>query len=54
MADLNKRISIGEAREMLDSKKISAKELAETYIGRIKSVDGEVKSFITVYGRTGS
>lgn len=48
MADLNKRISIGEAREMLDSKKISAKELAETYIGRIKSVDGEVKSFITV------
>lgn len=48
MADLNKRISIGEAREMLDSKKISAKELAETYIGRIKAVDGEVKSFITV------
>ncbi len=48
MADLNKRISIGEAREMLDSKKISAKELVETYIGRIKSVDGEVKSFITV------
>lgn len=48
MADLNKRISIGEAREMLDSKKISAKELAETYIGRINSVDGEVKSFITV------
>ena len=48
MADLNKRISIGEAREMLDSKKISAKELAETYIGRIKSVDCEVKSFITV------
>ncbi len=48
MADLNKRISIGEAREMLDSKKISTKELAETYIGRIKSVDGEVKSFITV------
>lgn len=48
MADLNKRISICEAREMLDSKKISAKELAETYIGRIKSVDGEVKSFITV------
>lgn len=48
MDDLNKRISIGEAREMLDSKKISAKELAETYIGRIKSVDGEVKSFITV------
>lgn len=48
MADLNKRISIGEAREMLDSKKISAKELAETYIGRIKSVDSEVKSFITV------
>lgn len=48
MAGLNKRISIGEAREMLDSKKISAKELAETYIGRIKSVDGEVKSFITV------
>lgn len=48
MADLNKRISIGEAREMLDSKKISAKELVETYIGRIKSVDSEVKSFITV------
>ena len=48
MADLNKRISIGEAREMLDSKKISAKELAETYISRIKAVDGELKSFITV------
>lgn len=35
-------------REALDSKQVSARELAEEYLKNIKAKDGEIKSFITV------
>ncbi len=40
--------TVREQREALDSKKVSARELAEEYIGNIKKRDGEIKAFITV------
>lgn len=35
-------------REALDSKKVSARELAEEYLKNIKKYDGDIKSYITV------
>jgi len=40
--------SITELRSALDSKEISAKELADEYFSRIKSYDDEIESYITV------
>jgi aspartyl-tRNA(Asn)/glutamyl-tRNA(Gln) amidotransferase subunit A len=41
---------IGEARELLDSRRISARELTEAYLSRIESLDGRVKAYVTVTG----
>ena len=41
-------MKIRDMRKALDSKEISAKELAQTYFERIKKYDDKVKSFITV------
>ena len=40
-------MKIRDMRKALDSKEISAKELAQTYFERIKKYDDKVKSFIT-------
>ncbi len=40
--------TIRAQREALDTKKVSARELAEEYIANIKKRDGEIKSYITV------
>ncbi len=42
------KVSLKELRKALDDKEISAAELAEEYIGRIKTADAEVESYITV------
>ncbi|MEG0615431.1 MAG: amidase family protein, partial [Oscillospiraceae bacterium] len=41
-------LKIRDLRKMLDQKEISAVELTEEYLKRIKEFDGDVKSFITV------
>ncbi len=41
-------MKLRDMRKALDSKEISAKELAESYLDRIKKYDGEIKSYITV------
>ena len=43
-----KDMKLRDMRKALDSKDISAKELAESYLDRIKKYDGEIKSYITV------
>ncbi len=43
-----KDMKLRDMRKALDSKEISAKELAESYLDRIKKYDGEIKSYITV------
>lgn len=40
--------SVRELRKLLDSKEISAKELAKEYFDRIKTYDSEIESYITV------
>ena len=45
-------MKIRDMRKALDSKEISAKELAQTYFERIKKYDDKVKSFITVTEET--
>ncbi|MFZ3121823.1 MAG: Asp-tRNA(Asn)/Glu-tRNA(Gln) amidotransferase subunit GatA [Thermodesulfovibrionales bacterium] len=42
------RLSISEARELLDKRKITAKELLNSIYQRIESVDSKVKAFITL------
>ena len=42
------KMKIREMRELLDSKKISAVELADEYLGRIEKLDGKLNAFITV------
>jgi aspartyl-tRNA(Asn)/glutamyl-tRNA(Gln) amidotransferase subunit A len=42
------RLSISEAMELLDKRKITAKELLNSIYQRIKSVDGKVKAFVTL------
>lgn len=41
-------LKIRELREMLDTKKISAKEIAQSYIDRIKKYDRNIQGYITV------
>ena len=41
-------MKLRDMRKALDSKDISAKELAKSYLDRIKEYDGEIKSYITV------
>ncbi len=43
-----KDMKLRDMRKALDSKEISAKELAKSYLDRIKKYDGEIKSYITV------
>ena len=43
-----KDMKLRDMRKALDSKDISAKELAQSYLDRIKKYDGEIKSYITV------
>ncbi|MBQ7069927.1 MAG: Asp-tRNA(Asn)/Glu-tRNA(Gln) amidotransferase subunit GatA [Ruminococcus sp.] len=43
-----KDMKLRDMRKALDSKDISAKELAKSYLDRIKKYDGEIKSYITV------
>ncbi|MBQ6633680.1 MAG: Asp-tRNA(Asn)/Glu-tRNA(Gln) amidotransferase subunit GatA [Ruminococcus sp.] len=43
-----KDMKLRDMRKALDSKDISAKELAKSYLDRIKEYDGEIKSYITV------
>jgi len=45
-------LTIQETHDGLKNKKFSAVEVAEDYLARIKKVDGEVKSFITVTEKT--
>jgi len=42
------RLSISEAREMLDKRKITAKELLDSIYQRIEAVEERVKAFITL------
>lgn len=42
------RLSISEARELLDKRKITAKELLNSIYQRIESVDSKVKAFVTL------
>ena len=42
------KLKIRDMRKMLDSGEISASELTQGYIERIKKYDGNVKSYITV------
>ena len=42
------KLKIREMRKLLDSKEISAAELAESYIDRIDKYDGKLESYITV------
>ncbi|AGA68773.1 glutamyl-tRNA(Gln) and/or aspartyl-tRNA(Asn) amidotransferase, A subunit [Desulfitobacterium dichloroeliminans LMG P-21439] len=44
--------TIGELHELLESKAISATELAQGFLARIESVDPEIKAFITVTKKT--
>ena len=41
-------LSISEARELLDERKIAAKELLDSIYQRIESVDSKVKAFVTL------
>ena len=41
-------MKLRDMRKALDSKEISAEELAKSYFDRIKQYDGEIKSYITV------
>lgn len=43
-----KNLKIAELREALDSKKISAREVTEYYLDRIKKYDSELECYITV------
>ena len=45
-------LTIQETHNGLKNKKFSAVEVAEDYLARIKKIDGEVKSFITVTEKT--
>jgi len=45
-------LTIQETHDGLKNKKFSAVEVAEDYLARIKKIDGEVKSFITVTEKT--
>ena len=42
------RLSISEAKELLDKRKITAKELLNSIYQRIESVDSKVKAFVTL------
>ncbi|MCM1227107.1 MAG: Asp-tRNA(Asn)/Glu-tRNA(Gln) amidotransferase subunit GatA [Clostridium sp.] len=42
------KLKIRDMRRLLDGKKVSAKELAQTYIDRIEKYDGKLESYITV------
>ncbi|MCX7658806.1 MAG: amidase family protein, partial [Oscillospiraceae bacterium] len=42
------QLKIRQLREMLDKKQISATELADEYIKRIKEYDNKLESYITV------
>jgi len=42
------RLNISEARELLDKRKITAKELLNSIYQRIESVDSKVKAFVTL------
>ncbi|MBI3378642.1 MAG: Asp-tRNA(Asn)/Glu-tRNA(Gln) amidotransferase subunit GatA [Nitrospirae bacterium] len=42
------RLNISEARELLDKRKITAKELLDSIYQRIESVDSKVKAFVTL------
>ena len=42
------KLKIRDMRTLLDSGEISASELTQNYIDRIKKYDGNVKSYITV------
>ncbi len=46
------RLTIKEARTLLDSKKISAVELTDIYMNRIKTLDGKVDSYLSVCEET--
>jgi len=46
------KLTIQETHDGLKNKKFSAVEVAEDYLARIKKIDGEVKSFITVTEKT--
>ena len=43
-----KNLKIAELREALDSKKVSAREVTEYYLDRIKKYDSELECYITV------
>lgn len=43
-----KNLKIAELREALDSKKVSAREVTEYYLDRIKKYDAELECYITV------
>lgn len=42
------KLKIRDMRKLLDSREISAAELADTYIKRIEKYDGKIESYITV------
>lgn len=42
------KLTIKEARSLLDSRKISATELTKTYLNRIKTYDGKIDSYLSV------
>ncbi len=42
------RLSISEAKELLDKRKITAKELLNSIYQRIESIDSKVKAFVTL------
>ena len=41
-------LKISDLRSMLDKKELSAKELTDAYLDRIKAVDDKLESYITV------
>lgn len=47
MDDLT-RLTIAEARRLLDDREISAVELTDAHLARVAQVDGDVRAFITV------
>jgi aspartyl-tRNA(Asn)/glutamyl-tRNA(Gln) amidotransferase subunit A len=42
------RLTIKEARTLLDSKEISAVELTKTYLDRIKTIDSKVEAYLSI------
>ncbi len=48
MIDIH-NLTIKEAREALDSKKFTARELAESYLNRIKEVNTDINAYLEVY-----